>query len=217
MPRKGHPLLGDREWLKSRIDAGKSQSEIAAEAGLTSTTMSLVAYYVRKHGLQTNLPRPERVKQSLAKRFPHGRFGEKASNWRGGRMNTGSGYVRIYMPEHPQANHAGYVYEHRFVMEQKLGRLIKPEEIVDHIDRNRSNNAPENLRIHASRSQHVKDHYSARDQMVALVTKLRAVPYVKVNDIRINRLFQFNDPDQGFVALDDLNAVLDEAMRDYTG
>ena len=202
MPRKGHPQLGDKEWLQSRIQAGLSQSEIAAEAGLTSTTMSLVAYYVRKHGLQTNLPRPERIKQALAKRYPHGRYGSNAANWRGGKMHTGSGYVRLYMPEHPQANHAGYVYEHRYVMEQKIGRLVKPEEIVDHIDRNRSNNAPENLRLHATRSEHVKDHYSARDQLVALVARIRG----------LNR---YNCQDRLVVDGLELDQILDEAVATY--
>lgn len=175
MAKKGHPLLGDKAWLQSRIEAGLSQSQIAAEAGLTSTTMSLVAYYVRKHGLQTNLPRAERSKQSLAERYPHGRYGENAPHWRGGRMQMGQGYVRIYMPDHPQANHAGYVAEHRYVMEQKIGRLVKPEEVVDHIDRNRSNNAPENLQLHASRADRVKDHFAARNELLRVKDAIRAL------------------------------------------
>ena len=82
---------------------------------------------------------------------------------------TGSGYVRIYMPDHPAAKQGpggGWVYEHRVVMERKLGRLLQPGELVDHIDRNRSNNAPENLQLYASNSAHVKDHFAARDQLL---------------------------------------------------
>jgi len=176
MPRKPSSKLADKAWLQGRIEAGLSQREIASEAGLTSTTMSLVAYYVRKHGLQTNLPRAERVKQALAEKYPHGRYGANAANWRGGRRSTTGkkpgGYIRLYMPDHPHADTHGYVYEHRYVMEQKLGRLLLAEEVVDHIDRNRSNNAPENLRLHASRSDHVKDHFSARDQLTVAMQKL---------------------------------------------
>jgi len=96
-------------------------------------------------------------------------MGPEASNWRGGRVSTTGkkpgGYIRIYKPEHPAANKVGYIYEHRLVMEQKIGRLLKPGEIVDHIDRNRSNNHPDNLRLQSSRSAHVKDHFSARDEL----------------------------------------------------
>ena len=204
MPKRMHVLLGDRGWLKSRIDAGLSQRQIAVEAG---TKLANVAHYVRKHGLIVNVDQSTRMKQSLAERYPNGRRGELAGNWRGGRMSTTGakpgGYIRIYTPEHPAANKGGYVYEHRLVMEAKLGRLLKSGEIVDHIDRNRSNNAPENLRLHGSRSQHVKDHFSARDQMMALIGKIRVLPR-----------YHFNGED-AMVRLSELNAVLDQAMADY--
>ncbi len=163
-----HPVLGDRDWLKARIDGGLSQLEIADELGIERTKASIVAYYVKKHGLQKGLGRSEQVKAAFAEKYPNGRRGAEAGHWKGGRMQVGNGYIRLHMPDHPQANHAGYVYEHRWVMEQKLGRMVQPEEIVDHIDRNRSNNAPENLQLHATRAEHVKDHFRARDQVAAL-------------------------------------------------
>lgn len=166
MPKTVHLLLGDRTWLEQQIQAGRSQKEIADAAG---TNASLVAYYVRKHRLLTGLERSERMKAALKKKYPNGRRGPLAANWHGGRMSSrgkkSDGYIKIYMPDHPAASR-GYVYEHRYVMEQKLGRLLKPGEVVDHIDRNRENNHPDNLRLHESRSQHVKDHFSARDKMV---------------------------------------------------
>lgn len=173
MSKKPHELLGNRDWLRARIEEGLSQRQIA---GLCSVNIANVAYYVKRHGLFSGLERSERTKAALAERYPNGRRGELAGNWRGGRRSTTGnkpgGYIRLYAPDHPAAVR-GWVYEHRLVMEKKLGRLLTRGELVDHIDRNRSNNAPENLRLQASRSQHVKDHFSARDKFLAFLAKVR--------------------------------------------
>ncbi|MBC2813556.1 HNH endonuclease [Enterococcus faecalis] len=46
-------------------------------------------------------------------------------------------------------------HEHRVVAEAKLGRPLKPGEVVHHIDHNKRNNSPENLMIFRSQSDHV--------------------------------------------------------------
>jgi len=64
------------------------------------------------------------------------------------------------MPEHPLANSTGEVYEHRYVMYEKYGDATPPCELcgvetnwnpytthVDHINKVKSDNRPENLRI----------------------------------------------------------------------
>ena len=63
--------------------------------------------------------------------------GEKHWNWKGGHT-TGNGYRITY-------RNGRRDYEHRLVAEETIGRLLKPDEIVHHIDGNRSNNSPENL------------------------------------------------------------------------
>lgn len=49
-------------------------------------------------------------------------------------------------------------HTHRVVMEQMLGRSLKAGEVVHHKDRNKLNNAPDNLELLASRAEHSRLH-----------------------------------------------------------
>ena len=49
------------------------------------------------------------------------------------------------MPTHPNAGVQGHVYEHRYLVEQALGRLLSKDEIVHHKDGNKLNNSIDNL------------------------------------------------------------------------
>lgn len=69
-----------------------------------------------------------------------------------------SGYKQIYMPDYYCATKMGFVAEHRYVAEQKLGRHLKKGEVVHHIDRNRLNNDPDNLLVFRSRQDHSRYH-----------------------------------------------------------
>ena len=72
-----------------------------------------------------------------------------------------NGYAAVFHPENPGCfkckKHKGWMYEHRYVAEQKIGRQLKADEEVHHIDHNRMNNSPENLVVLAS-SKHRKLH-----------------------------------------------------------
>ena len=76
--------------------------------------------------------------------------------WKGGRVVDVDGYVLVKQNDHPHATKAGYVREHRLVMERELGRYLDPTEVVDHIDGNTSNNDPRNLRLFASNAEHLR-------------------------------------------------------------
>ena len=60
-------------------------------------------------------------------------------------INTG--YLLAHIPWHPNAWEVGYVYLHRLVMENKVGRYLIKGEIVHHKDDNKLNNSSDNLEI----------------------------------------------------------------------
>lgn len=100
------------------------------------------------------------IKQSRKKTFTGAcrhcsakRRGPEASNWRGGRSVASHGYIKLYMPDYQSANKRGEVFEHRYVMEQHLGRRLKPHEHVHHKNGKKDDNRIENLELVTS-TQH---------------------------------------------------------------
>ena len=83
--------------------------------------------------------------------------GESHYRWNGG-VTWGRGYKMILIKDHPKANKDGYVYEHRYIMEQSLGRFLTEDEVVHHKDLNPLNNNIENLLLLENESEHRKEH-----------------------------------------------------------
>ena len=71
-------------------------------------------------------------------------------------------YLRRKAPNNPRADCQGYVFTHVLVAEEKLGRYLKPEEAVHHIDENKRNNDPNNIMIFATRGDHSAFHTGAQ-------------------------------------------------------
>ena len=83
--------------------------------------------------------------------------GKDNPTWKGGKYIE-HGYRFILSPNHPFKNNKGYVREQRLVMEKRLGRFLKPQEIVHHINQDTLDNRVENLKLFPSLSAHHTFH-----------------------------------------------------------
>lgn len=139
-------------WKQERIDrcvalyqVGDSVSQVAR---LMKTNKRIVRKYLRRSKVRIR-PHAEAT----------GRM-EKNGNWRGGR-SVGE-YIYLCKKEHPSANYAGYVLEHRLVMEQHLGRFLDSEEVVHHKNGNKHDNRIENLELFSTNGDHLAAELKGR-------------------------------------------------------
>lgn len=70
-------------------------------------------------------------------------------------------YNYAVVKNHPNAGKYGYVLEHRIIMENYLGRLLNPNEVVHHINSNKKDNRIENLELMTC-SEHARKHAMQR-------------------------------------------------------
>lgn len=71
------------------------------------------------------------------------------------------GYVSIYFPDHPKSNKDGMIMEHDLVMECFIGRWLKDDEVVHHINKIRNDNRIENLKL-MTKKEHARFHVLER-------------------------------------------------------
>jgi len=128
--------------LASWVAAGLGPNAIARFIGCSDT---LIRQWLRAENLKA---KDQRGHSS----------GPSHPSWKGGRTRP-SGYVMLWRPDHPNADKRGRVMEHRLVMEQMLGRFLRPEEIVHHMNHIRDDNRRENLMLLPNQAAHMSEHH----------------------------------------------------------
>lgn len=120
--------------MVQRWNAGESQTSIARAM---STTPLLVSRQLTQAGIEV-------VRRAANPR------GSRHGMWRGGHIRL-HGYVAVHVPRDHRfaamAMKGGYVLEHRLVMAESLGRPLRANESVHHINGKRDDNRIENLQL----------------------------------------------------------------------
>jgi hypothetical protein len=88
-----------------------------------------------------------------------------------------NGYVEVWVDEaspfFPMAGKDGYVYEHRLVVAQSLGRCLERREEVHHLDGDKGNNDISNLEM-LSKAEHAARHLSDVMTLLRRIEELKA-------------------------------------------
>lgn len=148
------------EILRLYWDEGMSSTEIAPVLKCGATTVRRVLAKnggLRKRGASTK-----------------NRRGQNAPRWQGGRVKSAGGYVLVHMPGHPMAWKSGYVAEHRLVASAALGRPVRSDEDVHHINGIKDDNSPDNL-FAMNKADHRKTHAEVVRELMRLRKLLTAM------------------------------------------
>lgn len=152
----GHELL-----RRLYVDDRKSTRQIAPMLNVTTTTVRLwlksagIKMRTIAEGKKGQKPKPHTIEASVRSRRKYSLPNRPPVGYK----IDGYGYVLIWTD-------AGYVREHRKVMEEMLGRPLEPQEDVHHKNGVRTDNRPENLELMANRSEHQRHHADERRRRV---------------------------------------------------
>ncbi len=87
--------------------------------------------------------------------------GSKHPMWNKGIKKDKYGYSYRHVKYHPNMNSQNYVFEHRIIMEDYLGRFLKENEIIHHKNGIKYDNKIENLQL-TNKYEHMKLHKEMR-------------------------------------------------------
>ncbi len=140
------------QWWYVNRDKKYKAFERTCTCGKTEIVRNITKTDVCKSCALTGLEKNETHKSKIG----------ESNKGKGKGISNNHGYILISSPNHPNKDAYGYVPEHRLVMEKMIGRYLTQEEIIHHIDGNKSNNKPSNLWVFKNRSDHTKHHEMMR-------------------------------------------------------
>ena len=212
-----YPVEEIRRW----ISEGQTQQQIADKLRQTlddRITPKLIYKVCKKHGIKCQRTGP--------------RAGEGHPEWKGGRIVDRNGYVFLFRPEHPECVRVNemrrlkanggyyrkerYIQEHRLVMEEHLGRHLKPHEVVHHLNGQRADNRLSNLVLFQSNAQHLEVDLKGRCPKWSEGGKWR-LHVSRLKRTAKARLRTARDAQERLQIVDQLKASLPPSYRDLFG
>lgn len=174
---KDPDLLRTKAEQKEATVEGMAKEIGCAPSGVVSALRRFCIPMPELDRQRQRAKRSESVKRALREKYgPEGRKGSRAGNWRGGVRVAPNGYVWLHReivtqrwPNHPRLAIPDWSHkqEHILVMEDRLGRLLFPGEEVDHVNRDKHDNRPENLELKQSRSEAQRDEWAKFTKLAA--------------------------------------------------
>lgn len=134
----------------------QSSQDIAERYGLTKKNVCL-------HLKRLGITRPESGPNSRNRNF-------KTKQYR-------SGYPVTFLPQHPRANHLGYVFDHILIIEKLTGKTPLKSEPIHHIDIDKKNVDPTNLYKCSSNAEHKRIHWDI-EKIIKILLKRGEVVFV---------------------------------------
>ena len=130
--------LTEKQWqavkdkaIELYIEQKRTIKETAKEVNLA---YSIVHRRLKKLGLLRTASEARKISLRQGK-----------ANWKGGRVKSKGGYIKVLAPDHPRARKDGYVLEHILVWEEYHQKQLPEDWIIHHLNRKRDDNRPENL------------------------------------------------------------------------
>lgn len=171
-------MYKDKITLAQKYNELGSLQKVADYFGVSK---KLILNYMNRHGIARNTPNSCKQRKDR----------NKNNNYHKGYIITDSGYKLVKCNNHPKADSKGYVREHILVVEDSIGRNLKDNEVVHHVDRNRLNNDINNLvlmdkeehrSLHSREPRKVIDIYKAVDMLYKGYTMQQVAVYFSISE-----------------------------------